>query len=79
MAEHSSDEDIKLLFGRRLRELRLARNLSQEALAEEANLDRTYISSCERGQRNVSLANIHRLAAALQVAPEDLLKRPTNL
>lgn len=68
--------DFKKLFGRRLRELRLARGLSQEALAHEADLDRTYISSCERGKRNISLENLYRLSVALGIKPEDLVKQP---
>jgi transcriptional regulator with XRE-family HTH domain len=52
--------------------MRLARGLSQERLAELAGLHRTYISSLERGQRNVSLDNIHALADALAVRPADL-------
>jgi transcriptional regulator with XRE-family HTH domain len=53
------------LFGERLRELRLAANLSQEGLAELAHLHRTYIGGIERGERNVSLVNIHAIADAL--------------
>jgi transcriptional regulator with XRE-family HTH domain len=67
--------DPRTAFGLRLRQLRLDRGLSQEALAEAAGLDRTYVSSCERGRRNVSLLNIHKLAAALGAAPEELLRR----
>ena len=67
-----------LAFGARLRELRSARGLSQEALALAAGLDRTYVSSAERGRRNVSLLTIHRLADALEVRPEDLLKQPAG-
>lgn len=59
-----------------MRELRRSRGLSQEALAHEAGLDRTCVSSCERGRRNIGLLNIHRLAAALRVGPEELLKVP---
>lgn len=59
-------------FGRRVRQLRLARGLSQEALAELAGLHRTYVSSLERGQRNVGLDNIHALADALGVTPASL-------
>ena len=59
--------DIKLKFGKRLRKLREAKGISQEALAHEAGLDRTYVSSVERGKRNVSLKNIERLAKALAV------------
>ncbi len=59
-------------FGQRVRDLRLARGLSQEKLAELADLHRTYVSSLERGQRNVSLENIHALARGLGVRPQDL-------
>ena len=63
---------IKVRFGRRLRELRLARGVSQEALAAKAGLHRTYVSSAERGERNVSLVNIERFARALDVDLCDL-------
>jgi transcriptional regulator with XRE-family HTH domain len=66
--------DPRVSFGLRLRELRLAKGLSQEALADAAGLDRTYVSSCERGRRNVSLVNIHRLASVLGVEPGELLR-----
>jgi transcriptional regulator with XRE-family HTH domain len=62
----------RLVFGDRVRELRLAAGLSQEALAEASGLHRTYVSSLERGQRNVGLDNIHALAAALGVEPARL-------
>ena len=73
----SLDKHAKQSFGQRLRELRHARGLSQEALAELATLDRTYVSSCERGHRNISLINIHRLARALGVEPAELMRLPT--
>ena len=57
-----------------LRRLRTTAGLSQEMLADRAGLHRTYVSSVERAQRNVSLENIFRLASALGVAPEELLK-----
>ncbi len=60
-------------FGKRLRELRLERGLSQEKLGELVGLDRTYVSSTEAGRRNVSLKTIHRLAEALGVDAKDLL------
>lgn len=54
-------------FGRAVRSLRLARGLSQESLAEAAHLHVTYVSSLERGRRNVSLVNLDRLARALDI------------
>lgn len=62
--------NAKLLnkFGNHVRELRQARGLSQEALAERCDLDRTYISGIERGKRNVSLENLYALARALDVS-----------
>lgn len=60
-------------FGDRVRALRSAQGLSQEALAERAGLHRTYVGSVERGERNVSLDNIHALADALEVAAGDLV------
>jgi transcriptional regulator with XRE-family HTH domain len=54
-------------FGERVTELRRTRGLSQQQLANKAGLHRTYISGVERGERNVGLLNIHRLAAALGV------------
>ncbi|MBZ5719313.1 MAG: helix-turn-helix domain-containing protein [Acidobacteriia bacterium] len=57
----------------RIRELRLAKGISQEALADEAGLHRTYMGSVERGERNISLENIVRIATALGVSASDLL------
>jgi len=59
-------------FGSRLRELRIARGLSQEDMAHAAGLDRSYVGGVERGQRNVSLDNIHKLADALGVQVREL-------
>ncbi len=70
------ETDIKVRFGRRLREVRQARGLSQEELAFKAGLHRTYVSSAERGQRNVGLVNIERLAQALDIEIGELFGRP---
>lgn len=59
-------------FGDRLRELRNERDWSQERLAHEAELDRTYISGIERGVRNVGIDNIHKIAQAFGISMRDL-------
>ncbi|MEV6821290.1 helix-turn-helix transcriptional regulator [Nocardiopsis dassonvillei] len=56
-----------MVFGARIRELREAKGLSQEKLADLAGVHRTYMSSVERGQRNVGLDNIVAIAEALDV------------
>jgi transcriptional regulator with XRE-family HTH domain len=66
--------DPKKLVGIRIRELRLGKKISQEALADEAGVHRTYMGSVERGERNISLENIIRIAKALRVRPYELLK-----
>jgi transcriptional regulator with XRE-family HTH domain len=63
-------------FAARLRALRLQRGLSQEQLAHLSGLDRTYVSSCEAGRRNVTLRTICRLAAALEADPGELVTGP---
>ncbi len=67
-------KDIKLRFGQRLRELRRERGLSQEELAFRAGLHRTYVSSAERGQRNVALVNLEKLSRALEIDIGDLFR-----
>ena len=61
------------VFALNLRALRRAKEISQEALADAAELSRTYVSSVERGERNVSIDNIGKLAQALGVSPMMLL------
>lgn len=63
-------------FGQRVRTLRLERGLSQEALADAANLHRTHISLIERGERSVRLETVAAVAAALGVQPSELMPRP---
>lgn len=64
--------NVKVLFGRRVRQLRAARGLSQEEFAHVAGLDRSYMGGVERGERNISLENICLIAAALAVSPAEL-------
>ena len=61
-------------LGNNLRALRKQKGLSQEALAFEAGLDRTYVSSVERGERNIALLNLKRLATALGVEVRALVE-----
>ena len=63
--------DIKLLVGKRVKELRNELGISQEELADLAGLDRTYITSVECGRRNISIINIEKLAKALNVTVKD--------
>jgi transcriptional regulator with XRE-family HTH domain len=72
MSRKTRSEQLRA-FGLRVRSLRERGGISQEALADRAGLHRTYVGSVERGERNISLANIHRLADALGVAPSELL------
>ncbi|MBP9663313.1 MAG: helix-turn-helix transcriptional regulator [Pyrinomonadaceae bacterium] len=67
--------DKKLLnqFGTRIRELRLAKGLSQEQLAERTGFHRTYIGMVERGERNLSLSNIATLARSFDLSISELL------
>jgi transcriptional regulator with XRE-family HTH domain len=58
-----------------LRELRTERGISQERLAQLAGLDRTYVSGIERGERNPSLANLLRLADALECRLSEVARR----
>ena len=60
--------DIKILVGKRVRELRKKLDISQEELADIVELDRTYITSVECGKRNISIVNIEKLAKALEVS-----------
>lgn len=69
---HKVNAEFKA-FGLRIQTLRRKKRLSQEDLAEIAGLHRTYISSLERGQRNVSLKNIIKLAVALKISPGKMM------
>ncbi|HBM87516.1 MAG: helix-turn-helix transcriptional regulator [Parvibaculaceae bacterium] len=66
--------DMRQTVGKNVRKLRDKRGLSQEELAFETDLHRTYISGVERGVRNPTVLVIERLATALKVKPHELLK-----
>ena len=65
---------ISLKFGKRIRDLRIQQNISQEKFALTINMDRTYYSSVENGRRNISLNNIEKIAVGLNISLELLFK-----
>ena len=73
---------IQKKFGKRVRELRRAKSLSQEELAFRAGVHRTYLGGIERGERNPALENIEAIAKALGISLSDLFQfdktRPNN-
>ncbi len=69
----ASMESVLVRFGNQLRKVRTATGVSQEKLAELAGLHRTYVSTVERGLRNISLVNIEKLAQALSVPMAKLM------
>jgi XRE family transcriptional regulator, regulator of sulfur utilization len=72
-------DPVALAFGRVLREQRDASGLSQEAMAEKADVDRTFISQIERGIRRATLTTLCKLCGALDVAPSTLVARMEKL
>lgn len=67
--------DLVQIFGRNVRDWRKRRCLSQEELALEAGMKRSYVSDVERGTRNPSVKALERLARALQIDPVELVRR----
>jgi len=65
---------ILVKFGKKIREVRAERGLSQEALADIANIHRTYIGMVERAEKNITLLNIQKLAKALKIDIRDLFE-----
>jgi transcriptional regulator with XRE-family HTH domain len=68
-------EDIRIRFGKAVRQRRNRLRVSQEAFADLCGLDRTYIGGIERGERNVALVNIEKIAKALKVSLSELFRR----
>jgi transcriptional regulator with XRE-family HTH domain len=66
--------DLQRAVGRNLRTYRQARGLSQEAFAEVVGVHRTYMGGLERGERNLTLRSVERIAARLKVKPLDLMR-----
>lgn len=67
-------DNIKKTVGSNIRRLREKRGWSQEKLAEMADLDRTYIGRIERGEKNIGVENLSKIAGTLNVAPSILLR-----
>lgn len=65
---------LRLTFAKNLKLFRLEKDISQEKLADLCNLHRTYLGSVERGERNISIDNIEKIAKALEVSPSLLLE-----
>ncbi len=65
---------ITELLGKRIKDLRLSKGLSQEKFALSIEMDRTYFASVESGKRNISLKNIEKIANGLNVSIEELFK-----
>ena len=65
--------DISIAFGNKVRQERLKQGLSQEELAEKAELHRTYIGMIERAEKNITLVNMYKIAKALNIKLRDLL------
>jgi transcriptional regulator with XRE-family HTH domain len=66
--------DTAIFFGNRIRNLRKTQGLSQEAFADLAGLDRSYVGGVERGERNISLMNIKKFSDALGISIEKLFQ-----
>lgn len=75
MKNSTSQTSLRRAFAANLRAQRVSQGISQEELAEKACLDRTYVSSVERGQRNIGIDNIEKLAQALRVDAGELMRR----
>jgi transcriptional regulator with XRE-family HTH domain len=67
-------EDVRVRFGKALRKRRHKLGVSQEEFADLCGLDRTYIGGIERGERNLALVNIEKLARALRISLSDLFR-----
>lgn len=74
MSHVKAKPTARMIFAKNLRTTRVALGISQESLAELANLHRTYVGSVERAERNISIDNMARLAAALGVNLTSLLE-----
>ena len=73
MRRTSDQAEVLRQFGERLRQLRMARHLTQEEMAAKAGFSRSYYNEIETGKRNISLLNLHKLAQCLEISISELL------
>ena len=71
----NTNKNILIEFGKTVKKLRKEKRFSQEELGHKANLHRTYIGMIERAEKNITLVNIEKIANALEVIIDDLLKQ----
>jgi transcriptional regulator with XRE-family HTH domain len=68
-------QTLRQIVAKNIRRERLRANLSQESLAHKAEIHRTYIGAVERGEKNISIDSLEKIAAALQINPSELMER----
>ena len=73
------DKQFLQRLGDRVRERRQAMNLTQEALGEKCGLHRTFVGSVERGERNAAILSLRKIAKALRVTPDELLRESESV
>lgn len=71
-------EKLRRVLASNIRKRRLAMGLSQESLASVCNLHRTYIGGVERAERNITLEALSKIATALEISPDELLRMPVQ-
>lgn len=74
LADELNDIEFRKAFGKKIKRLRLDKDITQERLGFLAKLDRTYIGGLERGERNITLSNIKKIADALKIPVIELFK-----
>ena len=73
MVRSMTKDERMIAFGRRVREIRESKKISQEKLAEMANIDRSYMGNIERGEKNITLKKVYDICDALEVVVYDLV------
>ncbi|MEP2990616.1 MAG: helix-turn-helix transcriptional regulator [Parasphingorhabdus sp.] len=75
VSKKTDQDEVLTRLGSCIRAIRQDHKLSQEALADAAGIDRSHMGKIERGERNVSVLNIHRIAKALEISITDLMEQ----